>query len=128
MAKDLQYGAQVIRRILKQLDKPDSLAHKFAEAILKQAVINASERPTPQAPMAAANMTIERDTIAPAAGGAPADVAIGSEFGSTLYRQFRAQPNPRGYWLYPAGRSLTVLAEGDKALEEVIDHAIRSVI
>jgi hypothetical protein len=127
--KDLAYGRRTIRRILKELDQPDELEHKFAEAILAQAVRNAASRPTPQARMAAANMSVQGATIAPLSSGTPAaEVAIGSEFGSSQYAQFHRSPNPAGYWLYPAVRSTEALAEMDKDLEAMLDEAIAGLL
>ena len=124
--KDLQYGARTIRRILRELEHPADLEHKYAQALLAQAVSNAAGRPTPQAPMAAANLVVEGSTIGPLTGGAPAEVAIGSEFGSVVYPQFQKPPNPRGYWLYPAAEDVRVVAETDKALEDTLDRIIRN--
>jgi len=123
--KDLTYGQATIRRILRKLEQPQELENLYARAILRQAVQNAASKPTPQARMAAANLNIIGNTIGPSAGGPPADVAIGSEFGSTVYRQFQAPPNPRGYWLYPAASATSTLAAGDRALEEVLSDAVR---
>jgi len=123
--KDLQYGQATIRRILKKLDQPQELENLYARAILEQAVQNAASKPTPQARMAAANLNIIGNTIGPSAGGPPADVAIGSEFGSTVYRQFQQPPNPRGYWLYPAASATSTLAAGDRALEDVLQDAVK---
>jgi hypothetical protein len=128
MARDLAYGRKVIDRILKQLEAPTGLANKYAEAVLHQAVENAAGRPTPQAPMAAANLDVQGANIGPLAGGAPAEVAIGSEFGSTVYRQFHRPPNPRGYWLYPAAEDIRTLAAGDDMLEDILDRAIGGMI
>ena len=126
--KDLAYGRRTIERILRELEQPTGLAEKYAEAVLAQALQNAAGRPTPQAPMAAENMTAERGTIAPLAGGAPAEVAIGSEFGSSLYRQFQKPPNPQGYWLYPAANDQRTEAAGDRMLEDILDAAIAGTI
>ena len=123
--KDLQYGQRTIRRILDELEHPVDLEHKYAAAILAQALSNAAGRPTPQAPMAAENLVVEGATIGPLTGGAPAEVAIGSEFGSVVYPQFHKPPNSRGYWLYPAVEDVRVLAEADKALEQELDRIIR---
>lgn len=123
--KDLQYGQRVISGILKRLDKSQDLAHSYAEAVLAQAVRNAASKPTPQARMAAENMTVTGADIHPTAGGAPAAVAIGSEFGSARYLQFHRPPNPRGYWLYPAATSIAALAAGDEAIEDVMQRVIR---
>ena len=126
--KDLAYGQRTIARILRELEHPAELEQKYAEAVLALAVENAAGRPTPQAPMAAQNMVVERGSIGPLAGGAPADVSIGSEFGSSLYRQFQRPPNPRGYWLYPAANDVRTLAAGDRMLEEMLDAAIRGTL
>ena len=123
--KDLAYGQRTIRRILDELEHPVELEHKYAAAILAQALSNAAGRPTPQAPMAADNLVVEGASIGPLSGGAPAEVAIGSEFGSVIYPQFHKPPNPRGYWLYPAAEDVRVLAEADKALEQELDRIVR---
>lgn len=122
--KDLTYGARTIRRILSELEQPENLEHQYAEAILAQAVRNAASRPTPQAQMAAENLDVQLASIGPVAGGAPAAVAIGSEFGSNQYLQFHKPPNPRGYWLYPAAEDLQVLANTDQELEKLLDRVI----
>lgn len=121
--KDLTYGRRTIERILRELEQPADLEQKYAEAVLALALQNAAGRPTPQAPMAAEVMSAERGTIAPLAGGAPAEVGIGSEFGSSLYRQFQKPPNPRGYWLYPAAEDARTLAAGDAMLEDLMVKA-----
>lgn len=126
--KDLAYGRRTIERILRELEAPAGLEEKYAEAVLAQALENAAGRPTPQAPMAAENLSAERGSIGPLAGGAPAEVGIGSEFGSTVYRQFQKPPNPRGYWLYPAAEDTRTLAAGDRMLEEILDSAIRGTV
>lgn len=123
--KDLEYGQRTIHRILKQLDQPSGLASEYAKAVLAQAVRNAASKPTPQARMAAAIYGVDGPNVVPTAGGAPAAVAMGSEFGSGRYLQFHAPPNPRGYWLYPAGEATATLAAGDAALEDVLDKAVR---
>lgn len=123
--KDLTYGVNAIRGLLRRLNQPETLGETFAQLILEEARKNAARRPTPQAPMAARNLKADRLNIVPSAGGAPAAVAIGSEFGSTIYRQFQKPPNPRGYWLYPATRGDTVLKAMDAKLEAVLDAAVK---
>ena len=129
MVHDLGFGQRAIRRILRELDKPESLEHDYAVAILEQAKRNASRRPTPQAPMAADNMDVRGAEIFQSGG--PDDraslVAMGSEFGSRIYRQFQAAPDRGGYWLYPATRDPEVLDEADKSLEEILDKAARGM-
>ena len=123
--KDLDYGVRAIQGLLRRLEQPESLASTYARLILDQAVENAAGRPTPQAPMAVANLVQEGANIGPLAGGAPAEVAIGSEFGSSLYRQFHAAPNPRGYWLYPATRDDGLIRNLDRELESLLDEMTR---
>jgi hypothetical protein len=123
--RDLQYGSKAIRRLLREMDQPEGLAHLYATAILAQAVRNASSRPTPQAPMAARNMKVEGADIFPrSAGGSPAAVAFGSEFGSHVYKQFQRSPNPKGYWLYPAAEATSVLAAADEGLEQLLEQVV----
>ena len=123
---DLAFGQKAIRRILTQLDKPQWLEHDYARAILDQAKHNAASKPTPQARMAAAVMTVDNSSIIQrGSAGTPAvDVAIGSEFGSALWPQFHKPPNPRGYWLYPATRDSQVLGKADESLEDVLKRAV----
>lgn len=128
MAKhDLEVGRKVIRRILKQLDKPDDLEHSFAQSILDQAVRNASSKPTPQARMAAAIMEVDDATIYQrgSAGQPSVDVAIGSEFGSALWPQFHKPPTHEGYWLWPATRDPLVREQMDDQLDQMLRTAIR---
>lgn len=124
--KDLEYGQRAIIRIQRDLDEPEGLAHEFAKAVLAQAVQNAASRPTPQARMAAAIYGVRGPDVIPLAGGAPWDVAMGSEFGSNIYLQFQAPHNPRGYWLFPAGESTAAALKGDKALDDILKSAVRS--
>lgn len=122
--KDLRFGQRVIRRILSEIKRPESLEHRYAQAMLEQAKANAARRPTPQAPMAARNLYVDGASIVPRSQGPAADVAIGSEFGSTLYPQFHRAPNPAGYWLYPASRDPQTLQAVDKSLEDLVRQAI----
>lgn len=122
--KDLAYGQRTISRILRELQHPAELEHLYALAILKQALRNAASRPTPQAPMAARNLSVEAANIGPVAGGAPAAVAIGSEFGSNQYAQFQHRTAPRGLWLYPAAEATETLAAMDGALDDVLREVI----
>jgi hypothetical protein len=123
--RTLAEGQRVINRILSELQEPAGLAHQFAQAILDEAVRNAASRPTPQAPMAAANLFVRGAEIGPSAGGAAEAVAAGAEFGSSIYRQFHQPHNPRGYWLFPATEAPNVLESGDDAIQQVIDSAVR---
>ena len=126
--KDLAYGQRTIARLLKRLEEPSGLAHRYAEAVLQKAIQNAASRPTPQAPMAAANLKVTEADIGPAAGGVPAEVAVGAEFGSGQYAQFHHASTPSGLWLWPAGEQIASEAAGDNALEDVMDEVIRGAI
>ena len=126
-AHDLKFGQRAIRRILKDLDKPESLEHDYAVAILEQARQNADGRPTPQAPMAADAMQVVGAEIFQVGSERAEAVAMGSEFGSRLYPQFHASPDRGGYWLYPATRDPQVVERADKSLEEILDRAARGM-
>lgn len=121
--KDLKEGTAVVNRLLESLELPDALQGLFAKAILKQAVQNASSRPTPQARMAADVLGVVDNLIRPLAGGPPSEVGGGSEWGSSIYRQF-ASRNEGGYWLFPAAQSSQFLLAADEALEEVLQAVI----
>lgn len=121
--KNLEEGISAVNRLLKALELPEGLQGLFAKAILAEAVRNASSRPTPQAQMAAAVMGVKDNLIVPLAGGPPSDVGGGSEWGSSIYRQF-ASRNEGGYWLFPAAESSQFLLAADEALEEVLKAAI----
>lgn len=124
MARSLAEGQRVINRLFDELEAPEGLASKYAEAVLAVAVQNAASRPTPQAPMAASVLRVSGPHIAPPAGGSPAEVGVGAEFGSNLYPQFHRPSNPRGYWLWPAGEQVADSGAGDRALEAVMDSVI----
>ena len=125
--KDLAYGQRTIQRILRELEHPQELEHKYAEAVLAQAQRNAASKPTPQARMAAEVLNVEGASIAPRSSGPAAEVGIGSELGSTRYLQFQRGPNPRGYWLYPAAEDVKVLAETDRELDKMLQRVIDGV-
>ena len=124
MAKTADQASRILRRIADDLERPTALEEAYARAVLDQALQNAAGRPTPQAPMAAAALGVQGNSIRSLAGGAPAEVATGSEFGSSIYRQFGPR-DQRGYWLYPAAEDPSVIDVGDRMLEEIMDAAIR---
>jgi len=110
-----------------RLEHPDELEDRYARAILEQAKRNAGMRPTPQAPMAAAALVVESGTILAPAGGDSAEVGQGSEFGSSIYRQFGGRRNERGFWLLPAADNpdAATIATGDEWLNEQVEDSIR---
>lgn len=123
---DLKDGAKAIRRLSEALDPPEGLSEAYARAVLDQAVQTASSRPTPQAPMAAAAMGIQGDTISVLSEGAPAEVSGGSEWGSNIYTQFGPR-NERGWWLMPASESREASEAGDRYLEQMAEKAVRGL-
>lgn len=116
---------RAIDRIADALSEGTEVASRYARAMLDTALQNAAGRPTPQSEMASRNLTVDGASIRSLAGGAPNEVAAGSEFGSSIYRQFHAPHNLGGYWLYPAADDERTLRAGDQALEEVMQAAIR---
>lgn len=124
MDRTPEQAAAILRRIPQLLKQPGGLAHKYAEAVLVIARQTAASRPTPQARMAAAGMSVQGDTINPPAGGPPAEVAVSSEFGSDIYLQFQKPHSARGYWLYPSAESSQAETAGDKALIDVLRSAV----
>lgn len=122
----LKEGQAVLRRLQDQLAHNEELEDIWARAILDQAQGVAAGKPTPQARMAAEGMGVQRGTILSLSGGPPEDVAAGSEFGSSLYRQFGPR-NTRGYWLLPSAEAPSpgTIAQGEKWLDEQVEDSIR---
>lgn len=122
----LEEGQRAIQRLIDRLERPEGLEHEYAEALLRQAQDTASGKPTPQARMAADAMGVQRGEILSLTGGAPSEVAVGSEFGSTIYRQFGPR-NTRGYWLLPSAESpnAATIRAGEDWLNDAIEAAIR---
>lgn len=121
---DLDDGARAIRRLRDELERSEVLAEAYAEATLREAVSRAQSKPTPQARMAAAALVRQGSELIVLAGGPPGEVSGGSEWGSNIYRQFGPR-NEGGYWLHPAAESPTVLAAGDRELQQIVDRAVR---
>lgn len=121
-----EQASRILRDLSGRLEASGELSEAYARGVLEQAQRKASGHPTPQARMAAQGMGIRGGTILSLSGGAPAEVAVGSEFGSTIYRQFGPR-NPRGYWLLPSAENPdpSTIAAADEALGEVVEAAIR---
>lgn len=100
----------------------------MARAILKEAQGVAAGKPTPQARMAAEGMGVRNGSILSLSGGPSSEVAAGSEFGSSIYRQFGPR-RTRGYWLLPTGEDPGpgTIARGEQWLDDAIEAAIRAV-
>lgn len=121
---DLDDGARAINRLIESLRAGDSLTEPYAEAVLREAQSRAQGKPTPQARMAADAMVRQGSQLIVLAEGPPAEVSGGSEWGSSIYKQFGPR-NEGGYWLMPATESTQALDAGDRALEDVMQAAIR---
>lgn len=116
----------MLRRLSDDLEGSQAISEGYAEALLRQAQGVAASHPTPQARMAAQAMGVRNGTILSLSGGAPADVAPGSEFGSGIYRQFGPR-NTRGYWLLPSAENPNpaTIAAGEEQLDNVVEEAVR---
>lgn len=119
------------RKALANLDEAledsERVREALAEGIVEQARRNAARRPTPQAPMAAAGLRVERGRIVSLPGASPAArVAVGSEFGSGIYRQFGPR-HSRGQWLFPAIESpdAATIEAGEEAIDAELDSLVR---
>jgi hypothetical protein len=117
---------RVLRELQDRLEDTDELEDVYARAILEQAQRNAAGRPTPQAAMAAEAMGVQQGTILSLTGGAPSEVAAGSEYGSDIYLQFQRPHNNRGYWLFPAAENPD--ADTIEAGQDWLDDQIRDAV
>ena len=122
----LEEGQKALRRLVERLQDNDELRDLWAREILNEAQGVAAGKPTPQARMAAEGMGIRNGTILSLSGGPSAEVAPGSEFGSSIYRQFGPR-NTRGYWLLPTGEDPGpgTIAQGEEWLDDQVRTAIR---
>lgn len=120
--------AKILNGLAEDLENNEAIAQGYAEALLRQAQGLAASKPTPQARMAAQAMGVRQGTILSLSGGAPGEVAAGSEFGSGIYRQFGPR-NTRGYWLLPsaANPDPATIAAGEEQLDQVVEAAIRGI-
>lgn len=122
----LKEGQRAIHRLIDRLEASGELSEAYARALLDQAQGIAASHPTPQARMAAEGMGVQHGQILSLSGGPPAEVAVGSEFGSTLYRQFGPR-RQRGYWLLPAADSpsAATIAAGEDWLDDQVKDSVR---
>lgn len=126
--RSMAQGQRILDRMMDTFEDPSGLASTFAAAVLRQAVSNASSKPTPQSRMAADVLGVSRNVIRSAGNGPGVAVGQGAEFGSSLYPQFHKPSNSRGYWLMPATEQVASSRTGDSALEEVMDRVIRTTL
>jgi hypothetical protein len=76
--------------------------------------------------MGASSMGVQDGMILSLTGGAPSDVAEGSEFGSDIYTQFGPR-NTRGYWLLPSAENpdAATIEAGQDFLDDEIAAAVK---
>lgn len=122
MRHDAAYGAKVLDRIKRDLEKPDELRSEYIRLLVEKAQQNASGRPTPQSGLAAEALVVSGSVIRTSAG-IPSEVAASSEFGSDLYPQFHHTHTAEGLWLHPAAEDVDVLRHTDQELEELLEDA-----
>lgn len=118
---------RVLNELQDRLGETEGLAEVYARALLEQAIRAASNRPTPQAPMAAESMGVQEATILSLTGGDPSAVAAGSEFGSDIYPQFQRPHSSGGYWLFPSAENpdADTIGAGQGWLDDEIAAAVR---
>lgn len=121
-----EQARRVLNDLQDRLEDAEGLEDAYARAVLEQAQRAAGLRPTPQAPMAAEAMGVQQGTILSLTGGAPSDVAAGSEFGSGIYRQFGPR-NTRGYWLLPSAENpdAATIEAGENWIDSEVEAAVR---
>ena len=119
---------RVLVRLQDKLEEHPGLEDRYLRAVLRQAQGLAATKPTPQARMASEVMGVRNGTILSLSGGPPGEVAEGSEFGSTIYRQFGPR-RTRGYWLLPSAEdpSEATIAEGERWMDEQVEDSIRGL-
>lgn len=101
MPETLESAAAKLAAAGRALSDEDRVAQAFAELAVAQARRLAGGHPTPQSRLAATGAQARLGAIE-VVGYPQAAIAWGSEFGSTIYRQFGPR-HSRGSWLYPAG-------------------------
>lgn len=132
---DFREGARRIDKLRHELEDGSDVAEAYAEALGAQARRNASRRPTPQAPLAAQALTVRgaellvprSATVRSSTGSLSAGrVAGGSEWGSTLYRQFGPRRSS-GSWIGAAAErpDSSTIEAGQSAIDELIRDAVR---
>lgn len=125
MPVSLEEGRRRLKRLSARLEgNKEQLASTFAKAMLEQAKQTARSRPTPQAPMVAEAMGIRGSAITVLTGGTPQAVSGGSEWGSSIFRQFGPR-NEGGYWLHPAADAPSTISAGERWIDEQVAGAVR---
>lgn len=127
MPVSLEEGQRRLRRLGDRLESnKDQLASTFARALLDEARQVARGHPTPQSRMAAEAMGVRGSTLTVLTGGPPAEVSAGSEYGSTIYRQFGPR-NEGGYWLHPSADAPATITVGERWIDEQIAGVVHGL-
>lgn len=131
---DIAAGIHRLNRLGARLRDGSAISEPYAEAVGAQAKRNASRRVSPQSPMAGSALVVRGSVVSvpssaivssssgPVRAGA---IAGGSEYGSSLYRQFG--PRSSGKWLHAAADrpDSATLEAGEDALAELVAEAVR---
>ena len=122
---DLATGARILAAIGADF-QGDALIEAVLPAAQAQAKRYAGAHPTPQSRIAATGLVVRGLTLeVPPSSGLAYEVAGGSEYGSTLYRQFGPRrSSPAWLGRVAEGNDPAIVSAGDKALEEIMDRHI----
>lgn len=123
-------GLAELRRELKRLDEPkftDEL--KGAHNRVSDYVVDKAKDAASSPMMRKAARSLSSSRAAASArlsyGGAGTPFAMGAEFGSSRYHQFRPYLGKTGYFLYPTIRAeqAEVMHIYEKAVDQIVKHA-----
>jgi hypothetical protein len=117
---DLATGRRRIASLAKALERGDELKRAVVPAALEVARSNAAGHPTPQSRLAAGGLVARGDSLS-----VTHSLAGGSEYGSTIYRQFGPRHGPAWFGkVAEESEPRTIVAAADKALEATMDREL----
>lgn len=130
----LQDGLRRLQALSRELEDGSRIQEPYLEAVAAQARSAGARHPTPQSRMAASALIVRDGVIqVPAAaivsgaGGSTSAGAIagGSEYGSSIYRQFG--PRRSSAWMRTSAEhpSSATLQAGERALDELVRDTCR---
>jgi hypothetical protein len=121
LAVDLATGRRRLASLAKAIASGDELKRAVLPSALESARSNAAAHPTPQSRLAAGGLVARGDTLT-----VTHSLAGGSEYGSTIYRQFGPRRSTPAWFGKVAEESEPrgIVAAGDKALETVMDKEL----
>ena len=113
---DMATGRRRLASLARALAHGDELKRAVVPAALEQARSNAAGHPTPQSRLAATGLVARGDTLT-----VTHSLAGGSEYGSSIYRQFGPRRSTSAWFGKVAeGEPRPIVVAGDKALETVM--------